>query len=177
MDNLGERAVDRSVYISGDVLSLVEYRRSDDRALYDNWRDPETQRGYNGIYAAAFEDFQTREIRQRFFAMIQLNGTKEIIGAVGISPPEAEADLAIWIFAPYRRKGYGTVAFALATRYAVDVLEIAELHAGAYPDNTGSRKMLERCGYVPFPGGDVPEKHYLTGEDIIQMDHIYTQPK
>jgi RimJ/RimL family protein N-acetyltransferase len=147
--------------------------KDDDRALFDDWLDPETQKGYNGLHVSTFEKFQSRKNRQRFTAMIQLTDTEEIIGTVGISPPETTADLAIRIFKPYRRKGYGVPSFALATRYAVDVLKINELHAGSYPDNTGSQKMLQRCGYVPYPEGNVPEKHYITGEDIIQLDFIY----
>ena len=153
---------------------MVEYNESDDGSLYDDWLDPDTQRGYNGDYVTTFEDFQAREIRQRFFAMIRLDSTGEIIGAVGISPPETTPDLAIWIFKPFRRKGFGTSAFTLTTKYAVGKLKINDLHAGAYPNNTGSLKMLERCGYVPFPAGNVPEKHYITGEPIIQMDFIYS---
>ncbi len=164
----------RTVYTSNAALSLVEYKSSDDRALYEDWLDPETQKGYNGIYVDSFEDFQAREIRQRFFAMIQINGTNEIIGAVGISPPETIADLAIWIFKHYRKQGYGTSAFALATGYAVDVLGIKELHAGAYQDNIGSQKILKRCGYIPYPAGNVYEKHFVTGEDIVQKDYIYS---
>jgi RimJ/RimL family protein N-acetyltransferase len=164
----------RISYISNEILSLVEYNESDDHSLYEDWLDPDTQKGYNGVYVTTLEDFQTREIRQHFFAMIRLDSTGEIIGAIGISPPETIPDLAIRIFKPYRRKGYGTSAFALATKYAVEELKITELHAGAYPDNTGSLKMLERCGYVPFPAGNVLEKHYITGEDIVQMDFIYS---
>jgi RimJ/RimL family protein N-acetyltransferase len=78
-----------------------------------------------------------------------------------------------WRFKPYRKQGCGSSAFALATEYAVETLGITELHAGAYSDNIGSRKMLERCGYVPYPQGNVLEKHYLTGEDIVQLDYIY----
>jgi len=33
--------------------------------------------------------------------------------------------------------------------------------------------MLEKCGFVPYPEGNIPEKYYITGEDIIQMDYIY----
>ena len=33
--------------------------------------------------------------------------------------------------------------------------------------------MIERCGYVPNPAGNIPEKHFITGEAIIQMDYIY----
>jgi len=165
---------ERSTYISNGILSLVEYRKSDDRALYENWLDPGTQKGYNGVYVTTFENFQTREIRQRFFAMIRVESTDEIIGAVGISPPETEPDLAIWIYEPYRRKGYGTLAFALATKYAMETLKTGELHAGVFPGNIGSMKMLERCGYVPYPEGNIPEKHYITGEDIVQRDSIYS---
>ena len=172
-DVLKNQKQSRVSYISNELLSLVEYNESDDRFLYEDWLDPDTQKGYNGVYVTTFEDFQTRESRQRFFAMIWLNSTGEIIGAVGISPPETIPDLAIRIFKPYRRKGYGTAAFALATKYAAEELKIAGLHAGAYPDNTGSLKMLERCGYIPYPIGNVPEKHYITGEDIVQMDFIY----
>lgn len=165
--------MNRKTYISNDILSLVEYQKSDDRVLYENWLDPDTQKGYNGVYVTTFEEFQSEERRQRFFAMIQLNDTKEIIGAIGISPPETIADLAIWVFNPYRRQGYGKLAFGLATKYAVDILNIKDLHAGAYLDNIGSLKMLNRCGYISYPDGNILEKHFLTGEEIIQMDFVY----
>ena len=171
---LNNQKQSRVSYISNEMLSLVEYNESDDRSLYEDWLDPDTQKGYNGVHVTTFEAFQTRKNRWRFFAMIRLDSAGEIIGAVGVSSPETIPDLAIWIFKPYRRKGYGTSAFMLATKYAIEELKTTELHAGAYPDNTGSLKMLERCGYVPFHAGNVPEKHYITGEDIVQMDFIYS---
>ncbi|MCL2194536.1 MAG: 3-dehydroquinate synthase [Oscillospiraceae bacterium] len=162
----------RAVYCSNEVLSLVEYQPCDDRPLYDNAHDPATQRGYNYVLTTTFEEFQQRERKQRFFAMICHNATDEIIGAVGISPPEVEADLAIWMFSAYRKQGLGTSAFALATKYATETLGITELHAGVYPDNVGSKKMLARCGFVPLSPCP-PEKHYLTDEDVCQMDYVY----
>ncbi len=99
--------------------------------------------------------------------MIRLNRINEIIGAVGISPPETTADLAICIFKPYRRQGYGTSAFRLAVKYAADELKITELHAGAYTDNIGSQRMLKKCGFIPYPDGNLMEKHYITDEEII----------
>ena len=50
------------------------------------------------------------------------------------------------------------------SRFCLDVLLYA----------MGSLKMLERCGYIPYPIGNVPEKHYITGEDIVQMDFVYS---
>ena len=163
----------RHTYISNNILSLVEYWKCDDNALYEDWLDPDTQKGYNGIYFTSFEDFSNRDIKLRFSAMIELNDTKEIVGAVAISPPETIADLSIQIFSPYRNRGYGTSAFALATKYAFETLNIAEIYAGAFPDNIASQKMLKKCGYVRHPNGDIFGQHYLTGEEIIQMDYIY----
>jgi RimJ/RimL family protein N-acetyltransferase len=148
----------------------------DARVLYESWLDPDVQRGFNGIYAASFEEFSKRnkiDRPTRFSSMIRLNSTGEIIGTVGVSPPEDIADLTIRIFKAYRRQGYGTSAFALATKYVVDELKIEKLHAGAYADNIVSQKMLKKCGYIPYPEGNITEKHYITGEDIVQMDYIY----
>ena len=162
--------IDRIIYTANDVLRLVEYQGCDDCALYENWLDPETQRGYNSAFSETFEEFTKGKTKQRFFAMIQLN---EIIGSVGISPPEAIADLAIGIFKPYRKQGYGSSAFTLATEYAVNVLGITDLHAGTYPYNISSIKMLKRCGYIPYPAGNIAEKHYITGMEIVQLDYNY----
>jgi len=179
--------MDRTVFVSNELISLVEYRPCDDRALYDCWLDPETKKGYNGfVPAASFEEFQRgnqtrledyidREAKALFFAMIRRKRTGELVGALGIAPgtpPEFEPDLSICIFAPYRRQGYGTAAFALAAKYATEVLHIEELHAGAYPDNIGSQTMLGRCGFVPVAECP-PEKHWLTGEDVVQVDYVY----
>jgi RimJ/RimL family protein N-acetyltransferase len=165
--------VARIVYVSNDVISLVEYQPCDDRALYESWLDPDVQKGFNGIYVASFEEFATRDKHTRFTAMIRFDQTGEIIGTVGISSPEEIADLTIRIFEPYRKQGYGTAAFALATNYIINELKISELHAGAFPDNVGSRKMLKKCGYIPYPAGNISEKHYITGEAIVQLDYIY----
>ena len=164
--------MDRIIYVSNDTLRLVEYRQCDDYALYQDWLDPDTQRGYNFVLKESYEEFSKREVRHRFWAMIQVNSTSEIAGAVGVSPLGTTPDLAIWVFKPYRRQGYGVSAFALATRYAVDKLNISELHAGAYPDNIASQKILNKCGYIPYPEGNIHEKHYLTGDDIVQLDYI-----
>ncbi|NLK40013.1 MAG: hypothetical protein GX303_07240 [Clostridiales bacterium] len=64
------KSIDRALYISVNKLSLVEYPQTDDRALYDDWLDPDTQIGYNVIFIDMFGDFHARKIRQRFFAMI-----------------------------------------------------------------------------------------------------------
>ncbi len=71
--------MNRKIYRSNNILSLTEYLKNDDRALYANWHDPGTQKGYNGFTVGTFEEFHAREIRQRFFAMIKLNDTRKVM--------------------------------------------------------------------------------------------------
>lgn len=33
--------------------------------------------------------------------------------------------------------------------------------------------MLKKCGFIPHPEGNQQEKHFLTGEDITQLDSVY----
>ena len=66
------------------------------------------------------------------------------------------------------------MAFRLGTKYAVEELKIKELHVECYPDNIGSIKMLQKCGFVPYSDGNQKEKHFITCEDITQLDFIYS---
>lgn len=163
----------RKIYCTSNTLSLVECLPRDDEACYKNWFDKETQNGFNFILDETFDEYCKNESNQRFTAIILRNDDNTIIGSVSISPLNTTPDLAIWLFRPFRRQGYGTLAFSLATKYAVETLHINELHAGVYQDNINSIKMLEKCGYIPFPQGNLIEKHYLTGENTVQMDYIY----
>ncbi|HAN20070.1 MAG: hypothetical protein A2Y15_05250 [Clostridiales bacterium GWF2_36_10] len=163
----------RKTYISNNQISLVEYLPSDDKNSYNDWLDIETQKGYNYKFNETYDNFSKSGIRQRFYSTIILNSDNTIIGNIAISPINSIPDLAIRIYKPYRKQGYGTMAFMLGTKYAVDILRLDEIHAGCYQDNISSLKMLEKCGYIPFPEGNQNEKHFLTGEEIVQLDFIY----
>jgi len=169
--------MERKTYIGSDNLSLVEYLSEDDMDSYNNWLDPETQRSYNFAFTDTFEDYAKKVIKQRFLASIMLIKTELIVGTIGLSPEGSTPDLAIWIYKPYRNKGYGTKAFSLGIRYCFDTLKLDKIHAGCYPHNSASKKMLMKCGFIPNPSGNIDEKHYLTGEPIIQYDYILHGPK
>jgi RimJ/RimL family protein N-acetyltransferase len=53
-----------------------------------------------------------------------------------------------------------------------DILKLNRIYAGSYPHNIASQKMLAKCGFKPHPEGNLEEKHYLTGEPIIQYDYV-----
>lgn len=163
----------RKEYISNDVISLVEYLSIDDFSNYNNWLDEDTQKGYNFRFNESFENFIKQPLKQRFFASIILKENDSVIGNIGISPPNCIPDLAIGIYKPFRNHGFGTAAFMLGTKYAIDNLFLDELFAGCYEENLSSIKMLKKCGYVPHPDGNLIEKHFLSNEDLVQLDFVY----
>lgn len=164
----------RICYIAGNGLCLVEYLPCDCAADYQDWLDPETQRGYNFIQEMPYEAYQNRSHPHRLYAVIVREAEPEIpLGVIMLSPPTSVPDLAIRVFAPYRGQGIGTRAFALAANYAAEELHLDTIHAGCYEGNERSERMLRKCGFVRFPEGDQQEEHYLTGEPITQYEYIY----
>ena len=86
--------------------------------------------------------------------------------------PNEPNDMSINIFKPYRNQGFGTMAFTLGAKYCFDILGLEKIYAGCYPDNIRSLKMLEKCGFIPRPEGNIQEKHYITGEPVTQFDFV-----
>ncbi len=73
------------------------------------------------------------------------------IGSIFLSPEGTEADLAIIVYKLYRKQGYGTAAFSLGATYCFETFGFDFIYAGCYPWKVGSRKMLEKCGFVRHP--------------------------
>ena len=165
--------MDRKVFISDRDISLTEYCPSiDDISYFSCWQDADTQKGYNYQMTDSFEAFCKRPIRSRLLAVIIRNEDNAPLGIVSLSPEGSPPDLAIMLYKPYRGKGYGTKAFALASAYCFESFDFEHLYAECYETNLISRKMLIACGFVPYPDGDSHETHYLTGEPITQYDFV-----
>lgn len=165
--------MNRKIYIANQDLSLAEYcPEIDNNDYYACWQDPDTQNGYNHKISSSPEEFRSRPIRSRFLAVILRNQDSEPLGIVSLSPESSLPDLAIMLYRPYRGKGYGTGAFALAAKYCLETFHLKCLYAGCYETNTASLKMLKTCGFVPHPEGNCHETHYLTGEPVIQYDFV-----
>jgi len=160
----------RKIYLSDDTVALAEHIPEDNPALYACWCDPGTVRGYNMRQTRTFEEYLAWE-RPPGWGAIILRLCDEIpIGSVGFV--SENSDLSIMIYPEYRGKGYGTRAFALGARYCAETLCLEKIYAGCYPDNHASMKMLKRCGFVSHPEGNLQETHYLTGEEITQLDFV-----
>ena len=168
----------RNTYIEDDTISLVEYvAQLDDMDRYRCWQDEGTQRGYNYRMAESFEEFAQGGGKSRFIATIKRKSDGVCVGSIFVSPEDTLPDLAIMIYPQHRGKGYGTSAFSLGANYCFDELGLERIYAGCYPDNAASLAMLSRCGFVPHPEGNSSEKHFLTGEDIVQWDFVSCNPR
>lgn len=57
----------REIFCRGEKVLAAEYiPETDDRAVYDCWNLPETQKGYNFIRECSFEDFCRLPVWARF---------------------------------------------------------------------------------------------------------------
>ncbi len=165
--------MERKIYISDGYLSLSQYiEESDDIDVYNCWSDPETQKGYNYKFTSTFDEYKNKPNKSRFLATIVRCSDNTKIGSIFLSPENTLPDLAIMLYKPFRGQGYGTVAFTHGIKYCFEVLKMDLIYAGCYESNKASIKMLKNCGFQPHPEGNVPEKHYLTGEAITQFDFI-----
>ena len=165
----------RKTYISNSIISLVEYLEIDNIDNYNDWLDKDTQRGFNLEMKYTFGEFLTDGPKNRLISAILLLSKNSIIGNIAISPLGTIPDLAVKIYKPYRNQGFGSMAFFLGTKYAIEHLQLVEIHAGCYSSNIASKKIIERCGYTRNPQGNLKEKHFITGEDILQLDYVYRQ--
>ena len=163
----------RKVYITNGLLSLSEHiSEINDIEDFHCWQEPDPQKGYNHKFTGTFNKFLADEIKSRFKATIIRCKDNISVGSIFVSPEYCLPDIAIMIYKPYRRQGYGTIALELGVKYCFDILQLEKIFAGFYEDNKSSMKMLENCGFKPHPEGNQKEKHYLTGQDIIQLDFV-----
>ena len=161
--------MERKIYLTDGVVALAEYIQDEDSpALYACWSDPGTERGFNMRQTRTYEAYCAWERPPGWGAIILRLCDETPIGSIGFV--SENADLSIMLYPEYRGMGYGTRAFALGVRYCAEVLKLERVYAGCYPDNLASMKMIASCGFVRHPEGDLPERHYLTGEEIIQLD-------
>lgn len=158
------------VYIENHEIALIRYSHKDDKDMFECWSDIDTQKGFNYVMNESFEEFRQFNIDEyRFWATIILKETECPIGTIRLSCDMENPDLAIWIYRPYRNRGYGTKAFSLALEYCFTEFNLKEIVAGCYEDNSNSKKMLTTLGFVRDKGKDSVEKNGFTGKETVQL--------
>lgn len=77
-----------------------------------------------------------------------LKETGELIGSSGLQPLEdtGEIEVGYNLAEEHWLKGYGFEAAMAWLRYGFDVMGLDRIVAVCHPDNTGSWKIMEKCG-------------------------------
>lgn len=128
-----------------DLDSLVRHANNPNIAknMMDKFSYPYTEE--NG---KAFIAFATNLPTTRLMA-IDVNG--EAVGGIGIHPLEdisrKNAELGYWLAESFWRKGIISNAIPQMTDYAFKNFDINRIFARPFGSNTGSQKVLEKCGF------------------------------
>lgn len=74
-----------------------------------------------------------------------------ILGGITLSnirrSPAQAGTLGYWIGEPHQRQGYMSEALAALRDHAFGALDLSRLEAACLPDNSASRRLLERCHF------------------------------
>ncbi|MEM9009693.1 MAG: GNAT family protein [Pseudomonadota bacterium] len=74
-----------------------------------------------------------------------------LLGAISLDNirrgPAQSATIGYWIAGAYSGQGYMTEALAAIVHYAFTTLDLSRVEAACLPENTRSRRLLERCGF------------------------------
>ena len=74
-----------------------------------------------------------------------------LIGAITLDNirrgPNQTATMGYWIGLPYVRKGFMSEAISALVQYAFGTLDLSRIESACLPENTPSRKVLEKCGF------------------------------
>ncbi len=80
---------------------------------------------------------------------ITLSESGAFIGIGGIDPGSKGLRLGYWLGEPYWGRGYATEAAQALVELAFRATDIATLHVACRPENAGSRRVIEKCGFTP----------------------------
>ena len=160
-----------SAIAQGDQAAYVEHLNEPDIHQYtDNIPYPYTQADADWwvTFRAAGAQTGTPET---LFAVRRPDGY--LIGAVGVGDgevgPNAVAELGYWLAKPYWGQGLMTAAVRAVCRYAFEVLQVHKLEAKVFDKNTGSWRVLEKCGFKLE--GYIREHDYRHGEFLDDREY------
>ena len=109
------------------------------------FEDPEA----STIFYTAYQENTYARWGYGRFATIEKE-SNEIIGWCGLKyhPDEDEVDLGFRFHRKFWNKGYGTESSLACLDYGRDVLSLKRVIANAMPQNIGSIRVLEKCGFT-----------------------------
>lgn len=131
------------------AITLREVRDSDLPFFWRHLSDPEAQQiaAFTGAYHYDRELFDSHWAKIRAEPDI-LNRTVvadgEVVGHIAVYGPPDEREVTYWIDRAHWGRGLATAALTAL----IDLEPTRPLHAYAATDNTGSIRVLEKCGFA-----------------------------
>jgi ribosomal-protein-alanine N-acetyltransferase len=138
-------------------LILRNLSLKDSETIFSYFSDPEMTKFYG------MEPFKTRIEADKFikdfiddYTLLYRWGIVEresgrLIGTCGfhaLSEKHLRAEIGYEIDIPYWGKGYATEAINALIYYGFDSMNLQRIGANVYPENVGSRKVLEKAGFT-----------------------------
>ena len=173
----------RIFYTKGRVVGLTEFLMEDYRPFYQTWKDLSTQRNFNTMhYWESYEDFLalfTNPDRppQRFNATIVRLKDRVPVGRISLAPAHLEPDLGIWIYKPFRFKGYGTETVQLSVDFIFGEFELEYIVAGISEHNQPSINLFTKVGFFRASELDGIEDTVFGVGKITQLGFRINKPK
>ncbi|MEU2668200.1 GNAT family N-acetyltransferase [Streptomyces sp. NPDC007164] len=154
-------------------IALREVRADDLPLFFAFMSDPESVR------TAAFtsEDPTDRHAFDAHWRRIMADGSVvlrtvladgAVVGSTGVYGPPGDRQVTYWIDRAQWGRGFATAALSAL----LDAIPERPLHARAAADNTGSRRVLEKCGFT-VTGKDHGYAH-ARGEETDEL--LFTLP-
>jgi len=154
----GNLEANESPFLLGEQIFLREVRTSDVNAAYRRWLNDadvnqylETRfvpRSIENI-AAYVRDLDGKSESVFFAICLKKNGVH--VGNIKVGPinwMHRFADISLFIGDKSQwRRGLGSEAISLVTRFAFDELNLNRVQAGCYSSNLGSSRAFEKCGF------------------------------
>lgn len=137
--------------------TLREWRRGDERSLVHHANNPNVTRDLADVFpypyrhddAVAWIGRYVGVEPQTQFAIV-IDG--EAVGGVGIfigtDIHRRSAELGYWLSEEHWGRGIMTEAARAVTRYAFETFDLEHVFAGLFERNVGSRRVLEKAGFV-----------------------------
>ncbi|MER7057425.1 MULTISPECIES: GNAT family N-acetyltransferase [unclassified Streptomyces] len=129
-------------------IALREVHDSDLPVFFRQMNDPEALRmaAFTPEDPADREAFEAhwRKIRASVDVVRTILGDGDVIGSAAVYGEPGEREVTYWVDRAYWGRGVATAAL----RVLLTEVRDRPLYARAAADNTGSRRVLEKCGFV-----------------------------
>jgi [ribosomal protein S5]-alanine N-acetyltransferase len=144
---------------------------ADDKCIADNLRDLFPQPYYTSDAIEWLTMVQNFEGPFRYFAII-VDG--KLAGSIGLSPKtdiyRKNAEVGYFIAPGFWNRGITSRALKAITAYAFNTFDIVRVYAEPFADNTASRRVLEKAGYIH----EATFKNYVIKNGIIKDSCVYS---